>query len=478
MRAILAPNDTAPTSAEAPPLAPDPVTTPVAHPAHLRLLAFVGLALVPVVSAVAILGRIHPDEVYQSLEPAWHKAFGYGVLAWEWRDGIRNWATPDLFANILQLGAALGVENPQHFRALIGLPLLLLHTFALRAVFLFARRRVSEPSAWIATVLVAFSAAVLLYAGRTLSETISVGFILIATELLDRREGRQAALAGGLALGLAVVARYGSAVIVLAALVWLAANRRFRFLFWTCVGGGIALLGLTVLDWATWGKPLHSFLKYVDFNVLSGRAAQQFGQEPWNWYLPHLVQWTPAYALLGLPFLLRKERLPLPVFLALAYFVALTLTPHKEARFLYPTWVLLTLAAAVGVAGALERLKHPGARAATALLALGLGFVPFFFTPELRGDQFRAIVKATRDPDATGLLIVNEGLWGAGGFFYVGKNIPWGTADWPRDSNFRGAMRNPRINRAVTFEGRALEELQAAGFTVVDTIGRETILRR
>jgi hypothetical protein len=97
---------------------------------------------------------------------------------------------------------------------------------------------------------------------------------------------------------------------------------------------------------------------------------------------------------------------------------------------------------------------------------------------DLRGDQFRAIVAATRDEAATGLLIVNEGFWGAGGFFYVGKNIPWLTCDWPQEWNFQRAMSEPAFNRAVTFEGRALPELQAAGFRVVDTVGRETILVR
>ena len=39
-------------------------------------------------------------------------------------------------------------------------------------------------------------------------------------------------------------------------------------------------------------------------------------------------------------------------------------------------------------------------------------------------------------------------------------------------------MRDGRFNRAVTFEGRALEALQAAGFRVVGQEGRETLLAR
>src|ERR1700761_1416113 len=40
--------------------------------------AFVFLAILPACIAVAQLGRLHPDEVYQLLEPGFYRAFGYG----------------------------------------------------------------------------------------------------------------------------------------------------------------------------------------------------------------------------------------------------------------------------------------------------------------------------------------------------------------------------------------------------------------
>ena len=112
-------------------------------------------------------------------------------------------------------------------------------------------------------------------------------------------------------------------------------------------------------------------------------------------------------------------------------------------------------------------------------LALAAGLRPLQGYPALdpRGDQLRAIVQASQG-GATGLLIVNEGLWGAGGYFYLGRRIPWTTCDWPQDAAFQQAVRHPAFNRAVTFEGRALAELQAAGFRVVGQVGRETLLAR
>jgi len=157
---------------------------------------------------------------------------------------------------------------------------------------------------------------------------------------------------------------------------------------------------------------------------------------------------------------------------------ALLWTTHKEERFLYPVQVLLVAEAAPGLAALLERMRVTWQRVGLAVVVL-LGTV-LSARPDrdLRGDQFRAIVKTTRPPEVTGLLIVNEGIWGAGGFFYVGKHIPWLTCDFPRDPAFQLAMRDGRFNRVVTFEGRALPELQAAGFHVIGIEGRETILAR
>jgi phosphatidylinositol glycan class B len=271
---------------------------------------------------------------------------------------------------------------------------------------------------------------------------------------------------------------------VLAALVWLMAAGRWRVLAFACLGGLGVALGLGALDWATWGRPFHSFFAYVDFNVLSGQAARQFGASPPGFYLwpflSGLPLWFWAVVPQGLSAMRRRLALPLPLFCAVAYLAAITATAHKEERFLYPALVLLVLTAAPALATFVLGRESARSRWALGTVALATTLLAGLFFPpgDLRGDQFRAIVAATRDEGAHGLLIVNEGLWGAGGYFYVGKNIPWTTCDWPHDANFQAAMRDARFNRAVTFEGRALAELQSAGFRVVGQVGRETVLAR
>jgi hypothetical protein len=53
-----------------------------------------------------------PDEYYQSLEPAWKAVFGYGELTWEWKEGIRGFLYPTIFAPVWWALKSLGVQDP------------------------------------------------------------------------------------------------------------------------------------------------------------------------------------------------------------------------------------------------------------------------------------------------------------------------------------------------------------------------------
>lgn len=474
-----------PTSAQPVPAATAPldvIATARAAPAPIAWWLIVPFALAPIAVAVLQLGRWHPDEVYQFLEPAWFRVHGYGVRAWEWQVGLRNWFAPLVFAFFLQIAHALGIDHPRLYRAVVALPQLALHAAMLVAAYRYIERRLRTQSAsatWIGFTLFAAFAPILYFGGRTMGESLSAAFLVLACEALERdeRPARSGAL-GGVLLGLAVVVRYGSAVFAIAMLLWLALRKRWNVLVAASIGGAVVAAGLAALDWATWGRPLHSLLEYLEFNVLSGTAAQRFGASPPGYYFPLLVVWFPLWAWLGIPAAWLRERfVPLPAFAAAAYLAAISITAHKEDRFLYPALVLFALGGAPGVAWLIDRIHAVSLRAVAAAAALAAGSIAWAVMPDVRGDQFRAEVKATRDPAATGLLIVNDGLWGSGGFFYIGRNLPWYNCDIPEHA-LAIIRRDPRVNRVITFDARALPELQSVGFRIVDRIGRETILAR
>jgi Alg9-like mannosyltransferase family len=82
-----------------------------------RLLLF--LIGFRIFNALTITTFFQPDEYYQSLEPAWRAVFGYGELTWEWREGIRGFLYPSLFASLWWILKTVGIQNP-HILVRIG----------------------------------------------------------------------------------------------------------------------------------------------------------------------------------------------------------------------------------------------------------------------------------------------------------------------------------------------------------------------
>ncbi len=451
-------------------------------------LAF-AVALPAALLAVFQLGRLHPDEVFQHLEPALYRAFGYGVMAWEWQVGLRNWALPGILSWLLRFCAALGIDDPQGRRAVLELPQYGLHAAMLLSVYRFAARRVTPVQARWSMVLVGLYGPLMHFAGRTMGESFSTSFLVLALERFDcaleeplagARKWRVPAV-GGLLLGCAVICRYGSAVIVAAAMLWLLLRLRWAAFAAASGGGLVAAGGLAWLDAETWGKPFHSFFKYVEFNVTSGQAAAQFGAEPFWYYLP----WLGMLALWAWPGLVlsakKGPRAWLFVFAGLAYAIAISLTKHKEARFLYPALVILCVAGAPAwVAWVSQRFEakvdwRRGALGLSVALGACLALFRTPFAPE-RTQQFRLFLEAGRH--ATGVVLVNEGMWGSPGFFWLGKNIPWFPCDFANDPRFQQAMRTPQFNRMVTWDDRAVPEAEQFGFHVIEQQRRAKLLAR
>jgi hypothetical protein len=447
------------------------------------------LAAIPCVVALLQLGRVHDDEVFQFLEPALARARGYGILAWEWRSGLRNWAIPGMLSLLLRVSDAMGIENPRLSRVVLEIPLYAVDLWALSGVYLMAARRVGQRLAWAPVVLVLTQGLWVSFSGRTLSESFSSALLLVALEALDREERSfRAGLWGGGALGLAVVSRYGSAVFVLAALVWLAAQRRWRMLLGTLAAGAVVGLALGVLDWATWGDLFHSFTAYIKFNVLGGNAAQEFGTEAWYFYLPLVFSLTPVWTWLGLAaWVMRcRPRVPLGLFSGAVYLVAISATAHKESRFLVPAAILWAAEGAIGLTAwlgpwFLESLSKGGLARTRAvgvgLVAVILGLWPYSVLPPIRGDQFRAVAAAARGADVTGLILVNEGVWGSPGYFFLGKRIRFQVCDWPSPM-CQQLIRSPAFNRISTYDDAGVDEMVAAGYHVVERVGQATWLAR
>jgi hypothetical protein len=121
-------------------------------------------------------------------------------------------------------------------------------------------------------------------------------------------------------------------------------------------GLGLALLAQGAIEVVAYGRPFHSLQSSFAYNVTSGLAPVEFGEEPADWYLRQTGSWigllTAALALIGMAGAVGSPRWAswsLPGAAGLTMFLALSWLPHKEDRFLSQIVPLVALFAALGL---------------------------------------------------------------------------------------------------------------------------------
>jgi hypothetical protein len=133
-------------------------------------IIFLGCAL-RAYAAVSHLDISHPDEHFQSLEPASRVVFGYGWLSWEWHAGLRSWFVPGLYLPVLYAFKLLGFRGGP--APIIACRLLMAAATALALVRfrkLCADGALKKGSSLLALALFAFSPALAAAGAMTLSD--------------------------------------------------------------------------------------------------------------------------------------------------------------------------------------------------------------------------------------------------------------------------------------------------------------------
>ncbi len=443
------------------------------------------LALTAALALLAALvagGRVHPDEIFQTLEPAHRLAFGTGERTWEWVQGIRSWAVPGIFGGALVGLHAIGIDHP---RALVvGLWILCstLQAFGTLALFRAVEEDAGAPSARVAAFVHSTWGGYAIYAARTLGDALAVPPVLGALLFAQRaRDDDRVANGGacGVLLGLAIAARYPSLVFALPLGAALLVRRRWGA-FGGFIGGLAAVLGaLGVLDALTWGRPFHSLIGYLGFNQPYGTVLSRFGASPGWYYLAML----PAMAFVPLLYPLARSirRGGIPLACLAVYGLAIQIHPHKEPRFLLPVLPLLTLCAAPACAERWERLRgrlasRTGVLAVYAAwsIASASWLLPFSFHRGI----VDAEIAAGRDPALTHLLVGTD-PWRTGGRFYLHRDVPVTYASGP---DLDGALADPRFSHLLTDSADAPDatptRLRARGWTETFRRGSASVWKR
>lgn len=443
-------------------------------------------------------GGMHfPDEIFQYLEPAHWRITGSAWLPWEYDRGLRNWILPGFYGAWMELLRALGLRAIALQRTLwvvtLGLSL-----FVLPAVYRLGKLLGGDvQTARLATVLVALFPVTAWLSPHTLSENFGVIFStwgvycwIAATKAgaetaheptpAERRALALAVLSGAL-LGLGCGFRF--TLVILLPLVVLDFNFRSQFVamgaFLFGLFAALAVIGL--VDRLTWGGFLHSFIEFIDYNVIE-KGNEDHGVMVWHFYLSTALWKRLGIGLLvAIPLLIAGLRTTWRLVLQCVIFVlAHTLIGHKEERFLLSMWPLFLVAVSVGASTLLERYGQRRAQTRrkpmTALtLVCGLLLVPTFVgvgsaRMDWQRDLFRAQQWVGEQPDATGLLYEAR-IHLNGGYTIFDANVP----QTPWSPALAG---HALFNYVASQSPRVASTVRARGFVPVAQFGEIEVFRR
>jgi phosphatidylinositol glycan class B len=403
-------------------------------------------------------GIYWPDEVYQSLEPAHRLVFGYGLVAWEFIQGARNWALPGLVAALMEVARGLGLDTPGGYLGFIKGSFALMGTGCVWGSYRLARVYGAVPLAAAAGAsLLALGSVPIYFAPRAMSENASALPVVWGLALaLVPGASRRAVAVGASLLGLAVLLRLQSGLFCVGLVGLLAARKQ-----WREAGLALGVLSLWavlfgLLDKLTWGEWFHSARVYVEFNIVQ-QGASGWGTAPFSYYgrilLRSMLGVSLVVGLLSLCGLWRARGLAVLVAL---FYLAHALQPHKELRFLVPLFPLFAALAGVGLDRVLAEWEtgRPRAVLALAVVAVGLGSAvaagrltfgdlgqyedsrPQVSAYDDSGAINRLLAEASQHEDVCGLKIEPSAhLAWTGGYSYFHRPVPLYWAQGPERSS-------------------------------------------
>lgn len=237
-----------------------------------------------------------PDEVFQSREPAHRLVYGYGVVPWEWRSGMRSWVLPAALAGVMRATSWMGPAATGYNLGIL-LALSALSLTVVWAAYQWGLRAGGLPAAIITATACAVWYDLIYYDPQALPGIVAAHLLVpgmyfgIFGDSLPVRERTRMWMAGAL-LGLALALRVHLAPAVLVAAIlccWGAWKKNTVPLL---TGIAIPLLAFGAVDWFTWGFPFASYFNYLhmEFSNIGGKAVgpRIAGIRPMGWYLEQL----------------------------------------------------------------------------------------------------------------------------------------------------------------------------------------------
>lgn len=382
--------------------------------------------------------NIHEPELHNYYEQAHRWVFGYGMVPWEWRFGLRTWLVPLFIGVPLQITKWVGVDSPASYVPLVKVMLCAASTTLIPSSYAAMRRWASEDAARATALLVAFWYELIFFAGRPLPELLAM-YLLFGAVALIGSHSRSAPIVVGSLTALVVILRLQLAPVAGLVLVasawhwpWPTRARSVAACVVVTVAGG-------AFDYVTWGGWFASQINTWLYNITYGLSAI-YGLHHPLWYGAHLaIASGGLFVVAGLWSVRWWKHLWLPIAVVAAILVSHSLIGHKEYRFVVPAIpALLMVVAGVAVyeterQSFLLRRRLRGVIAA-GLLGLSLAgawnvlpwqqriyeFVPTF-APDPSVDTYLWL---STEPSLTALYVTDEEWWHSAGYYHLHRDVP------------------------------------------------------
>jgi GPI mannosyltransferase 3 len=438
--------------------------------ADQTLVALLGVALLlRVLAIIAFPSLHHPDENFQLFEQAHRIAFGYGIVPWEFREGIRSPVLPYILAGLFWLGDRL-FGGPEGYLLVARLALVASSLAGVAAVYRMGART-GRTHALIAGLVAATWFELVYFAARPLTEAVATTALLVALSLASGphvKLGFRRLAAVGFCLSLALMLRIHLAPGLLAAAIFV--GRRELSARWLpmLLGGLGPVLLFAIADWLYWGAPLYSYLQAIRIDLIDSKASS-FGVEPPWFYFGELAGvWAGALPAMAALTVLRWRASALWIVVALAIIAVHVAIPHKEYRFVFPAFACLAVVAAMGSADLIVRLRALMAKAAgralvplaaglwvatSAVLAAAPGFSDEWFEGR---DLIEASFKLAHMPDLCGVLFYDDGWASTGGYAHLHRNVPLYALEKDRET----AQQSTAAFNAIVLARESIEDFQ------------------
>jgi hypothetical protein len=395
-----------------------------------------------------------PDEIFQTLEPAHRLVYGYGVISWEWRLGIRSWVFPIFLAGVMRATTWMGAASSGYVLG-TAIVLTLISLITIWFGYAWAKRASGMPAAIIAALACSFFFGFVYFAPKALNEVVAAHVLLPGLYLgaYGERLGEQKRLfLAGFLCALAACLRIQLLPALLFAMIYFCYPRWRARIPAVAAGALVPVLFFGAVDWITWSYPWQSFILYYKENVVSGPGKELTLVQPWYWYaLVLLVLLGPAVLLL----FHGARRSPfLAIFCAIVV-VSHSVIPHKEIRFIYPILAPAITLASMGIVDLLDEIKAGMKFLENPRWVVAISVAFLFISSALLAahcvDWFKtrwgdgAFDRLSREPALCGVGIYHAIWWQSGGYTHLHRDVPI----IPLESDAQLAKDAPAINALI-----------------------------